>query len=235
MSGFWERRRRAVAEEERREARAVEVRGEAEVLAEIEALPEAEQLERLGLPDPDSLMPGDDVRAFMRKTVPAVLRNRALRRLWTSNPVLANLDGLVDYADDYTGNGLKGGALATSYQVGKGLARHVEALAREAETVETRARQDADGAGDDGGEPDARQEQSEKSLILSGGCDELGVADSPPAVGYAEGIPPDADPGGEGARAPRRMAFSFEEETEDERPDPDGPGARAAGRPLRRG
>ena len=74
--------------------------------------------------------PGDDVTAFMRKTVPMVLRNRALRRLWTSKPVLANLDGLVDYADDYTGGGVPQGALRTSYMVGKGLARHAETLAK---------------------------------------------------------------------------------------------------------
>ena len=34
--------------------------------------------------------------------MPEALQRAALRKLWRSNPVLANLDGLVDYADDYT-------------------------------------------------------------------------------------------------------------------------------------
>ena len=51
-----------------------------------------EILESLGLPDPDTLKRGDDFSAFMSKAVPARLRSRALRKLWISDPVLANLD-----------------------------------------------------------------------------------------------------------------------------------------------
>ena len=37
---------------------------------------------------------GDDFSGFMARNVPDHLRRRALRKLWVSNPVLANLDGL---------------------------------------------------------------------------------------------------------------------------------------------
>ena len=57
-----------------------------------EDLSDFEILEKLGLPDPESLKAGDDFSGFMANTVPARLRNKALRRLWLSNPVLANLD-----------------------------------------------------------------------------------------------------------------------------------------------
>jgi len=49
------------------------------------------------LPDIDSLKYESDFTAFLQAGVPEELRNRALRKLWTSNPLLANLDGLNDY------------------------------------------------------------------------------------------------------------------------------------------
>ncbi|MEO1102561.1 MAG: DUF3306 domain-containing protein [Pseudomonadota bacterium] len=72
------------------------------------------------LPDPDSLQQGDDFSAFLREGVPDALRNRALRRLWGSNPVLANLDGLIDYGADFTDSALVPKVLNTAYTVGRG-------------------------------------------------------------------------------------------------------------------
>ena len=54
------------------------------------------------LPDIDSLSYGSDFSAFLQKNVPDYLHKLALRKLWTSNPVLANVDGLNDYDLDYT-------------------------------------------------------------------------------------------------------------------------------------
>lgn len=79
---------------------------------------DAEILDELGLPDPDTLVKGDDFKAFLRAGVPGRLRARALRRLWMSDPVLANLDGLNDYDQDFTASAMP--ALKTAYQVGKG-------------------------------------------------------------------------------------------------------------------
>ena len=64
---------------------------------------------------------GDDFSAFMKNTVPAALRNRALRTLWRSDPVLANVDMLVDYGEDFTGKNDPIGAIKTIYRVGKGM------------------------------------------------------------------------------------------------------------------
>jgi hypothetical protein len=55
--------------------------------------------------------------------VPEFLRKRALRVLWRSNPVLANLDGLNDYDDDFRSPELTKKVLATAYKVGRGLLR----------------------------------------------------------------------------------------------------------------
>jgi hypothetical protein len=84
---------------------------------------DAEILAELGLKDPDLLEKGDDFAAFLRAAVPERLRRRALRRLWRSNPVLANLDGLNDYDTDFVRRGASTGVLKTAYEVGSGFAR----------------------------------------------------------------------------------------------------------------
>ncbi|MEO0503716.1 MAG: DUF3306 domain-containing protein, partial [Pseudomonadota bacterium] len=45
----------------------------------------------------------------------------ALRRMWRLNPMLANLDGLVDYGEDYTDAAMVIENMQTVYQVGKGM------------------------------------------------------------------------------------------------------------------
>ena len=99
---------------------------------------EAEVLRQLDLPDPDSLQPGDDFSVFMKSAVPEAIRRRALRKLWLSNPVLANLDELVDYGEDFTDAATVVENLQTAYQVGKGMLRHVmegDEAEAEAETL----------------------------------------------------------------------------------------------------
>lgn len=113
----WSRRKRAVVEEETTAPEAAP-KPEAEPDTPEE---EAALLADLNLPMPESLKPGDDFSAFMADGVPQFLRKRALRVLWRSNPVLANLDGLNDYDDDFRSPELTQKVLATAYQVGRGI------------------------------------------------------------------------------------------------------------------
>ena len=128
MSDFWSRRKAAVLAEERAEIDADEACRAARREAELAERSDAEILEELGLPDPDTISGGEQVQAFLKAQVPQRLKNRALRALWRSNPVLANLDGLVDYADDYSGSS-RGVEVKTAYVVGKGLLRAITAEA----------------------------------------------------------------------------------------------------------
>ncbi|MEM9426885.1 MAG: DUF3306 domain-containing protein [Pseudomonadota bacterium] len=120
----WSRRKRLVADEEAANE------GAAGPVVEPEAEPETEEeeqalLARLDLPVPESLKPGDDFSPFMADGVPQFLRKRALRVLWRSNPVLANLDGLNDYDEDFNAPELTQKVLATAYQVGRGIVSQV--------------------------------------------------------------------------------------------------------------
>ncbi|HEY9055677.1 MAG TPA: DUF3306 domain-containing protein [Aurantimonas sp.] len=51
--------------------------------------------------DIDSLVRGDDFSIFLKRGVPELLRKQALRKLWRTDPVFANLDGLNDYDEDF--------------------------------------------------------------------------------------------------------------------------------------
>lgn len=130
---FWSRRKAAAAAERAAEARLAE---EAEAEAARQALeekPDEEVLAELDLPDPDAMGQGDDFSAFMAQAVPERLRRRALRKLWISNPVLANLDSLVDYGEDFTDAATVVENLQTAYRVGKGMLRRIEEEDGEAE------------------------------------------------------------------------------------------------------
>ena len=88
-----------------------------------EVPPEAissDELAELEKTDLDALDYSSDYTAFMREGVPDALRRRALRRLWQSDPVLANIDGLNDYDEDFTDAALAVKALQTAYNVGRG-------------------------------------------------------------------------------------------------------------------
>ena len=70
--------------------------------------------------DFDALDYESDYTQFMEKGVPEAVRRRALRKLWHSNPILANLDGLNDYDEDFTDAALAVDVLQSAYKVGRG-------------------------------------------------------------------------------------------------------------------
>ncbi|WP_296424884.1 DUF3306 domain-containing protein [Yoonia sp.] len=131
-SDFWSRRKAKVADEAE-----AEVALQPDVAPEVstEDLSDEEILAVLELPDPDTLVLGDDIKGFMSKAVPEHLRRRALRKLWRLNPVLACLDGLNDYDGDFTDAATVFPDMKTAYQVGKGMLAHVQEMARQAEVL----------------------------------------------------------------------------------------------------
>lgn len=83
-----------------------------EVAAANQAAAEAVDLETLGFES--------DYSVFLKDGVSTHLKNAALRRLWRSNPVLACLDGLNDYDEDYRKVETFAQGVRSSWQVGKG-------------------------------------------------------------------------------------------------------------------
>ncbi|UWR04426.1 DUF3306 domain-containing protein [Ruegeria conchae] len=186
---FWSRRKAAVQAETEAEALAAEEQIITTRQAELEEKSDAEILSEFDLPDPDTLQAGDDVSGFMAKAVPDRLRRRALRRLWRLNPVLANVDGLVDYGEDYTDAACVIENLQTAYQVGKGMLAHVEALAAEVEEQECDPETDTLDDIEAREEPAKAEEPAPEPMIVAD-VEEPDELEVPPA--------------------PRRMKFEFE-------------------------
>jgi hypothetical protein len=169
MSNFWSRRKAAVAAEEAKDAAKVQERARDETAAELEAKTDEEILEELGLPDPTTLKHGDDFAAFLKDAVPDRIKKLALRKLWTSNPILANVDGLLDYGEDFTDAAVGAGVVETTYQVGKGMLAHVQEMARQAEEAARKAlegdEEEAIEAVDDAFETDLAEDDLEPTAV----------------------------------------------------------------------
>ena len=192
-SDFWTRRKAKVQEEALADLRAADEIEAHERERQFAEKSDAELLAELGLPDPDNLQPGDDFRAFMAKAVPDRLRRRALRRLWLSNPALANLDGLLDYGEDFTDGATVIENLQTAYQVGKGMTRHVEEMIRQAADEEA---------------PDATEPVDVEEVASETAEPDVEPAEAVPQSFVVETEVPAADE----APAPRRrMRFRFDD------------------------
>jgi hypothetical protein len=192
----WSRRRAAVKAEAKKEVRVAEQAELARTHAELEEKTDAEILQELNLQDPDEMKAGDDFTAFMKSAVPERIRRRALRKLWLSNPVLANVDHLVEYGEDFKAEWIAGAVIKTAYQVGKGMLKHTEEMERQAaeaklaaETTENTPEDESDEIIEEAPQDDAVFVQAEYISPLSD--------DAP------EEIPE--------IHAKRRMRFAFEE------------------------
>lgn len=159
-----------------------------------------EILEDLGLPDPDSLGPGSDFRAFMAAAVPDRIRRRALRKLWLSNPALANLDELVDYGQDFTDSATVVANIQSAYQAGRG---YFDKLAREAEKAAADEKPVADPA-DPAGDPSREQSAGNEAETPS---EPAGRAEEDNDPDTAESV---AKTDAEEALPPRRRRMKFD-------------------------
>lgn len=72
--------------------------------------------------DFDALDAKSDYARFLGEGVPAAIKQKALRKLWASDPVFSQIDPFQDYAGDFTDAavGVPAGTLKTAYRVGKG-------------------------------------------------------------------------------------------------------------------
>ncbi|MCC1492933.1 DUF3306 domain-containing protein [Cognatishimia sp. F0-27] len=213
MSAFWERRKAAVAAEEE----AARLEREAALAAEQEAALaeqcDEELLAEKGLKEPEALDSPEEIRAFLNEALPQRLKTRALRRMWRLNPTLANLDGLVDYGEDFTDAATVVENLQTAYQVGKGMLKSIEAYAAEAEAKE-RAQEEAL-AGVSQGEAGEASADVAQAPTLTDGEDLARDEDDAPApeaahdpepYAWAETDETDTMP----APSSRRMRFAFD-------------------------
>ena len=83
--------------------------------------PEGEATAPEPLPPIEELTKDSDFTPFLRAGVPEELKRLALRKLWRSDPVLANLDGLVEYGEDFGAPFRNPGPVSTLFRLGRGM------------------------------------------------------------------------------------------------------------------
>ena len=194
---FWSRRRAGVEAEAEAEKAALALEELAVEQAALDEKSDDEILAELSLPEPESLGLGDDFSVFMTKAVPERLRRRALRVLWRSNPTLANVDMLVDYGEDFTDKATVIENMQTAYQVGKGMLKHVEEMARQAEEIENPS------------EPEPELDEAQEEVLVA-------AVEESPEVSDADAVPEagtdiEAESEDYTVPTPRRMKFRTEE------------------------
>jgi hypothetical protein len=133
----WSRRKRAAAQPPAPEP----------FSAPPEAAPEAPAVPEFNpasLPSVESLTLESDLTAFLRAEVPAALRQAALRRMWSLDPVIRDYIGPADYAWDFNApDGVPGFALELGGDVKRLLAQAIGVVEEEPEATEAEATLDA--------------------------------------------------------------------------------------------
>ena len=153
---------------------------------DVDHEPTAEALPEVTESDLENLTYESDYTKFMGESVPEALRRRALRQLWRSDPILANVDGLCDYDDDYTDAALAVTFLKTAHKVGQGYLtdEEVEANRARGRPAERAADNPVDEIADDehtdaNDDLEGRKDVDEE-LVAGTGTDTIDTAHSKP-------------------------------------------------------
>jgi hypothetical protein len=142
--------------------------------------------------DLDRLDEKTDFSVFMKEGVPELLRRQAMAVLWRSNPVFANVDGLVDYGEDYGRPELIMKTFKSAWQAGRG---YLKDKVEEAGQVDDLAAADANPpAAAVDSDPGDQQAGDDGAMAPSADADES-VGSAPPnaeAAGSLASAMPDA-------------------------------------------
>jgi hypothetical protein len=123
------------------------------------------------LPPVEELTRDSDYTVFLAKNVPESIKNAALRTLWRSDPVFANLDGLNDYCEDLNATYTPITLAQTAYKVGKG---YFDEIAQTLEQPEPAAGDSPErieataNIGAPGGQSETRTPENEKNIVAAG-------------------------------------------------------------------
>jgi len=195
--------RRKLAEKQREDVPAPEVLEETESSAQAVDAPDgpsvpAESADRQDAEperhpaediDIESLTKDSDFTVFMQKGVPSLVRRKALRKLWTSDPVLANLDGLNDYEDMEWTYGISDAA-TTDWKLGRGFLTDKD-LGLEDDTESTEGMVEAEHTGEPVAEVSAEEDAPADE---DGAVAEAAGAEAPEEVPPAEAGPVEPEP-----------------------------------------
>jgi hypothetical protein len=163
-----------------------------------------EPVDLAALPPIETIGPDTDVTAFLREGVPRTLREAALARVWSSDPVISRFVEMADYAWDWnTPGGAPGyGPLDPDVDVAglvEGIVKGTKALLAERDDASAVALQQADAAAEAGREVDEPQISAEPepgAIVVSEAralCDATiprsAAAPDPREISFVDGRP----------------------------------------------
>ena len=102
------------------------------------------------LPDINTMNKDSDFTLFMREGTPKKLKRLALRKLFTSDPIFAGLDGLNDYDEDYSMIGMVAEVVSTRYKPGQGMVDPEEKILAKEPEEKISVKEEAKNIPDDG-------------------------------------------------------------------------------------
>ena len=120
---------------------------------------------KTALPLVETLHAKSDFTPFLKEGVPSLLKRAALRKLWKSDPTLANLDGLNDYDEDFLKMGI-GKVVKTAYTISQKFIKTREELSpKEPEETVTAHNEEASDESDaqEANEPDTEHQRTPDS------------------------------------------------------------------------
>lgn len=133
--------------------------------------------------DIEKLEYDSDFTVFMDTKVPKALKRMALRKLWRSNPILANIDGLNDYDEDFTD-----AAAVFIDSAGKVISGAREQFWDDDQIAEGKDRIGKEADEDEVDENEAGEEEGEQETAEADGSDDADIDDAGIDDGDVENI-----------------------------------------------
>jgi len=187
----WSRRKRSGDEPTEDEAATMQPDPEdpdAQALEQARQLQLAANREAAEAVDIEAITYESDLSVFFKEGVPALLKQAAMRKMWRSDPVFANVDGLNDYDQDFNVIDKVLTEFKSAWQVGQGY--------RVPEDLEPTAEGDPNEADDAVAEADAPDGEGAVSNASEEGAEadtdqiaDRGRDEGPPAADYFEAGP----------------------------------------------
>jgi hypothetical protein len=162
--------------------------------------------------DLDSLDASSDLSPFFREGVPKVLKMAAMRAMWRTSPVFANLDGLNDYDQNFADPELIKKFTGTAWKIGRGYLTDdpepAEDAAAIADEVPDEPGETAEAVS---GETDGEAPEIAESDTASAGPDDEAAADQAREEPAADGPEPEDEEGEEQPRVPLRIRLALDD------------------------
>ena len=142
-------------------------------------IPNLPEIDLASLPPVEELTASSDFAAFLRPGVPTLLRNAALRRMWSLDPAIRDYIGPVEYQWDFNTPG--GLPLGFSNELGGDVAKLLAQAIGQRDPDEPEPEPEPEPAAEPGTEPGEAPEEQPEALVAEAPPEPAPALDETPA------------------------------------------------------